>query len=153
MLLIKIVIKNLFISAHPRIEPKSFLQTDIVEVYKNDFLFIACIDFINQVKTGPFPEHSNQLWNVSGVPSWSKVNQGLIKMYKAEVLNKFPVIQHVLFGSLMPFKVAATNNVIRGVRLSVTPQDPFKTVMNPPGPIRLTKDTPNTDKKEEPPVK
>lgn len=38
-----------------------------------------------QVKTGPFAEHSNQLWNISGVPAWSKVNAGLIKMYKAEV--------------------------------------------------------------------
>lgn len=37
------------------------------------------------MKTGPFAEHSNQLWNISAVPSWSKVNQGLIKMYRAEV--------------------------------------------------------------------
>ena len=38
-----------------------------------------------QVKTGPFAEHSNQLWNISAVPHWEKVNSGLIKMYKAEV--------------------------------------------------------------------
>ena len=38
-----------------------------------------------QVKSGPFAEHSNQLWNVSGVANWGKVNSGLIKMYKAEV--------------------------------------------------------------------
>jgi serine/threonine-protein phosphatase 2A activator len=38
-----------------------------------------------QMKTGPFAEHSNQLWNISGVPSWNKVNGGLIKMYEAEV--------------------------------------------------------------------
>jgi serine/threonine-protein phosphatase 2A activator len=37
------------------------------------------------VKTGLFAEHSNQLWNISAVPSWSKINGGLIKMYKAEV--------------------------------------------------------------------
>ena len=40
-----------------------------------------------QMKTGPFAEHSNQLWNISAVPNWSKVNQGLIRMYKAEVSN------------------------------------------------------------------
>lgn len=40
---------------------------------------------VPQMKTGPFAEHSNQLWNISAVPSWSKVNQGLIRMYKAEV--------------------------------------------------------------------
>ncbi|KAL0273462.1 UNVERIFIED_CONTAM: hypothetical protein PYX00_006118 [Menopon gallinae] len=118
--------------AHPRIEPKSFLQQDIVDAYKHDYLFIACIDFINRVKTGPFPEHSNQLWNVSGVPNWSRVNMGLIKMYKVEVLNKFPVIQHVLFGSLMPFKMVSTSNIIRGTRLSVTPQDPMRQDLNTP---------------------
>jgi hypothetical protein len=43
-----------------------------------------------QMKTGPFAEHSNQLWNISAVPSWSKVNQGLIRMYKAEVSGGWP---------------------------------------------------------------
>lgn len=38
------------------------------------------------MKSGPFAEHSNQLYNISGVPAWSKVNSGLIKMYKAEVI-------------------------------------------------------------------
>ncbi|WAR31438.1 PTPA-like protein [Mya arenaria] len=55
----------------------------------------------HRVKTGPFAEHSNQLWNISAVPHWEKVNSGLVKMYKAEVLAKFPVIQHFLFGSLL----------------------------------------------------
>ena len=86
------------------------------------------------MKTGPFAEHSNALWNISGVHQWSKVNSGLIKMYKTEVrrslqpetlhqfgislwcmsygtevrelcslqvLQKFPVIQHYLFGKVM----------------------------------------------------
>jgi len=45
----------------------------------------ALLSGLFQMKTGPFAEHSNQLWNISAVPSWSKVNQGLIRMYKAEV--------------------------------------------------------------------
>jgi serine/threonine-protein phosphatase 2A activator len=56
---------------------------------------------IKKVKTGPFAEHSNQLWNISSVPNWSKVNSGLIKMYTAEVLDKFPVVQHILFGTFI----------------------------------------------------
>ena len=63
--------------------------------------------YISQVKSGPFAEHSNQLWNVSGVQTWEKVNQGLVKMYRAEVLCKFPVIQHVLFGSIFTLKEAS----------------------------------------------
>ena len=71
--------------------------------------------YIASVKTGPFAEHSNQLWNVSGVPLWEKVYSGLVKMYRAEVLSKFPVIQHTFFGSLFTLNPAtqtdATNRV------------------------------------------
>lgn len=86
---------------HSTIKPKSYTDQDICEAYFKDYIFLNSILRIHKVKTGPFAEHSNQLWNISGVPLWSKVNSGLIKMYKAEVLNKFPIIQHFLFGSLM----------------------------------------------------
>ncbi|XP_011506533.1 PREDICTED: serine/threonine-protein phosphatase 2A activator-like [Ceratosolen solmsi marchali] len=89
---------------HPRMEPQHFTDHGLVEANSRQYMFLGCIEFISKVKTGPFAEHSNQLWNVSAVSSWSKVNSGLIRMYKAEVLTKFPVIQHVLFGSLFSTK-------------------------------------------------
>ncbi|XP_065350005.1 serine/threonine-protein phosphatase 2A activator isoform X2 [Cloeon dipterum] len=89
---------------HPRIEPSALSNEPVVDDNYTNYMFFGCIKFILQVKTGMFAEHSNQLWNISAVGSWSKVNAGLIKMYKAEVLAKFPVIQHVLFGSLMSLK-------------------------------------------------
>ncbi|KAM9735422.1 serine/threonine-protein phosphatase 2A activator isoform 1-T1 [Menidia menidia] len=86
---------------HPTLEPRHFINERVVNEHHQDYMFLECIKFINEMKTGPFAEHSNQLWNISAVPSWSKVNQGLIKMYKAECLEKFPVIQHFKFGSLL----------------------------------------------------
>ncbi|KAF3426475.1 hypothetical protein E2986_04605 [Frieseomelitta varia] len=92
---------------HSRIEPRHFVEPDIVQAFSKQYMFLGCIEFISKVKIGPFAEHSNQLWNVSAVSSWVKVNSGLIKMYRAEVLAKFPVIQHVFFGSLLSIKPAS----------------------------------------------
>ncbi|CAL8121718.1 unnamed protein product [Orchesella dallaii] len=89
---------------NPIIDPSSFTDPETVHKLASEYLFMGCIQYILQVKSGPFHEHSNQLWNISGTQSWSKINQGLIKMYKAEVLAKFPVVQHVLFGSLLSIK-------------------------------------------------
>ncbi|XP_053211897.1 serine/threonine-protein phosphatase 2A activator-like [Panonychus citri] len=84
--------------AHPTLEPKNFPDPQIAEDNSSKFMFFAAIHFIHQVKKGPFPEHSNQLWNISGVENWTKINRGLLKMYTDEVLNKFPIVQHLVFG-------------------------------------------------------
>ncbi|CAL2036989.1 unnamed protein product [Caenorhabditis brenneri] len=83
--------------------PDSYLKKTVVEAHAHTSLFLDCVNFINQTKTGPFHEHSNQLWNISAVPHWKKVNSGMFKMYEGEVLKKFPVVQHMFFGSLFSF--------------------------------------------------
>ncbi|KAI8921533.1 hypothetical protein BC831DRAFT_476697 [Entophlyctis helioformis] len=91
---------------HPRIKPKSIMQRDIVAHFHNEYLYLACIQYIHDVKRGPFHEHSPMLYDISGVAAWAKVNSGMLKMYAAEVLHKLPVIQHFYFGELLPFEPA-----------------------------------------------
>ncbi|XP_070531664.1 serine/threonine-protein phosphatase 2A activator-like [Ptychodera flava] len=89
-----------------RILPKSLPNEEYVEGFAHQYMIFACIKFILSMKTGSFAEHSNTLWNISGVPRWAKVNSGLIKMYKAECLMKFPVVQHFQFGTIMSIQLA-----------------------------------------------
>ncbi|XP_068221485.1 serine/threonine-protein phosphatase 2A activator-like [Palaemon carinicauda] len=110
---------------HAKIAPEMFSNEKVVEDNADEYMFLGCIKFIQSVKTGPFAEHSNQLWNISGVQSWGKINQGLFKMYKAEILAKFPVIQHVLFGTILSIspateiKYQASGSELPGMRRPV----------------------------------
>ncbi|KNC99957.1 uncharacterized protein SPPG_05329 [Spizellomyces punctatus DAOM BR117] len=88
---------------HPRLKPKSVLQDELVSHFRKEYLYLSCIAYIHEVKKGPFYEHSPMLYDICGVPYWAKVNTGMLKMYIAEVLHKFPVVQHLPFGSLLPF--------------------------------------------------
>lgn len=83
---------------HPTLTPSTFPEQSVSHRYKDEFMFYEAVDFIHQVKKGPFAEHSNQLWNISGVDEWAKINNGLFKMYCNEYLPKFPIVQHLMFG-------------------------------------------------------
>jgi len=101
--------------------PGDVAKKPVVERERKHNMYFSAIGFINDVKTGPFWEHSPILFDISGVRSgWGKINkvcqkseflqriltlsQGMIKMYNAEVLSKFPVVQHFPFGSLFSWE-------------------------------------------------
>ncbi|KAF5344242.1 hypothetical protein D9758_012340 [Tetrapyrgos nigripes] len=88
---------------HKYIQPKAIHEAEIVEEYAKEYIYFACIRFINSVKTASLRWHSPMLDDISAVKTWDKVNSGMIKMYCAEVLNKLPVMQHFLFGSILPY--------------------------------------------------
>ncbi|KAG6598694.1 Serine/threonine-protein phosphatase 2A activator, partial [Cucurbita argyrosperma subsp. sororia] len=89
---------------HKYMKPKSIHNPDILENFSAEYLYLSCIAFVKKVKKGLFAEHSPLLDDISGVPAWKKVNSGLLKMYKAEVLEKVPIMQHFLFGSLIKWE-------------------------------------------------
>ncbi|KIP09941.1 hypothetical protein PHLGIDRAFT_125927 [Phlebiopsis gigantea 11061_1 CR5-6] len=86
---------------HKHLRPKSIHDNEILDEFSKDYMYFACIQFINSVKTASLRWHSPMLDDISAVRTWDKVNSGMLKMYRAEVLGKLPVIQHFLFGSLL----------------------------------------------------
>lgn len=85
--------------------PCSFLDNITIEKYKNDYLFLGCIDYIRQRKPeGHFAEHSYQLWCITAVKNWPKLNAGLLTMYQEEILSRYSIMQHMSFGELLTFK-------------------------------------------------
>jgi serine/threonine-protein phosphatase 2A activator len=114
------------------IEPVKFVEPETIEEYRKEYIFISCIDYIQQVKTGHMAEHSNQLWSISAVPSWTKICTGLIKMYQKEVLSKFPVIQHVLFGSIFTLEAVKPGTRLPQARLGIGPVSSVTQMLPPP---------------------
>lgn len=88
---------------HPFLRPKSIHDPEMVAECAPAYMYFACIQSINAVKTESLRWHSPMLDDISGVRTWSKVNQGMVKMYRAEVLLKLPIAQHIFFGDLLSF--------------------------------------------------
>ncbi|KAI8324740.1 Phosphotyrosyl phosphatase activator [Martensiomyces pterosporus] len=88
---------------HKHLRPKSIHNPEILEEFSKDFMYFECVQFVNSIKTGSIRWHSPMIDDISGAKTWEKVNVGLIKMFRAEVLGKLPVMQHFMFGSLVSF--------------------------------------------------
>jgi len=87
---------------HPTIQPGDVLDPILVSKNADDYLYLSCIDYTLSVKSGPFFEHSPDLYNISSAASWRKIYNGMLKKYDVDVLSKWPVMQHFLFGSFIP---------------------------------------------------
>jgi serine/threonine-protein phosphatase 2A activator len=57
-------------------DPGDVAKRNVVDREKRHNMYFAAIGFINDVKTGPFWEHSPILFDISGVRSgWGKINK------------------------------------------------------------------------------
>ncbi|KDE05630.1 hypothetical protein MVLG_04001 [Microbotryum lychnidis-dioicae p1A1 Lamole] len=105
------------LQAHPTLRPSSILTPSTIEPEAPSYLFLSSILHVNQLKRGPFSEHSPMLHTIaSTVPNWGKVVQGLLKMYKVEVMGKVPVVQHVRFGRVLSWTDWETGVVLESSR-------------------------------------
>ena len=83
--------------------PPSQVQ-ELCHEHAADYLYMDGVAWILRNKSGNFNENSPTLASLVSL-QWPKITGGMMKMYKGEVLGQWPVVQHLCFGTVLPYNV------------------------------------------------
>ena len=89
---------------NPEVTPANVVVPEVAKAHAQENSYCRWIDYLYTVKKGSFGEHSRMLYSLRNLPHFTKLNGGMIKLYHGEIMDRFLVVQHFRFGTVLKWK-------------------------------------------------